>query len=89
MRNPSIEIKFKGKYSLDNDKVWDKELKEKLGYDQKNDGIMFITLREFIEYFDNYTICYYRDDFIPYTIPLPDIRPHKSKYFTFKINYES
>ena len=57
LRNPWGEGEWKGKYS-DKSSVWKKELIDYFGYCNKNDGVFWISIEDYMTYFRSTHICY-------------------------------
>lgn len=62
LRNPWGKGEWKGDYS-DKSSLWTSELKNRVGWADKDDGIFFIKFRDFTQNFDGVTICHYRNDY--------------------------
>ena len=62
MRNPWGQGEWKGDWS-DASPKWTDELKSKVGFTDKNDGVFFIAEHDYVENFRATTICMYVDDY--------------------------
>lgn len=65
MRNPwGDENEWNGKYG-DKDSNWTPDLRKEYNNEEsKPDGRFFIPFENFVEFFDQFAICLYRDDYI-------------------------
>lgn len=68
LRNPWGKGEWNGEYS-DKSDVWTEELKEKLGWNDEDDGIFFIKVEDFIQNFRNVAICHYRENYTLSSFP--------------------
>jgi hypothetical protein len=57
IRNPWGEMEWKGDYS-DKSRLWTPELKEKFGWTDIDDGAFWMSIEDFIHYYDITSICY-------------------------------
>lgn len=65
-RNPWGQGEWKGAFSDDDDENWTPELREKYGVEKnasKEDGRFFIPYEDFLVWFNQYSICYYEDNY--------------------------
>jgi calpain-15 len=62
LRNPWGSGEWTGDYS-DSSSKWTPSLKQQLGWSNKDDGIFFMPVRDFINEFETAAICHYRDDY--------------------------
>jgi hypothetical protein len=70
IRNPWGSFEFAGKYGDDSD-LWTPSLKAQVGFVQNNDdGLFFMTLGEFTQYFTRITICFYKANYQILTLPV-------------------
>ena len=58
IRNPWGQIEWKGDWS-DTSKKWTKELKKELGIVVCDDGVFWISLKDFMKYFYFFFLCKY------------------------------
>lgn len=66
MRNPwGDHNEWNGKYGDDDTENWTPSLRKKHNMEvTKDDGRFFMPFENFVEYFDQFAICLYRDDYI-------------------------
>lgn len=57
LRNPWGQTEFKGAWNDQDDEHWTPALKKKLNVQDKDDGIFFMPLLDYIKYFDHTCIC--------------------------------
>jgi len=70
IRNPWGSFEFAGKYG-DDSELWTNTLKEKVGFSyDSDDGLFFMTLDEFRQYFTRITICFYKSGYQILTLPV-------------------
>lgn len=63
LRNPWGSSEWKGEWS-DYDTKWkDPALRKLLDHEITDDGSFFMTWRDFLQYYGDFQICYYNDDF--------------------------
>lgn len=63
IKNPWGRGEWKGTWN-DNYSLWTPELRENLGMQKsENDGVFCMELEDFLKYFNDYQICYYKDSF--------------------------
>ncbi|HAO22905.1 MAG TPA: hypothetical protein DCQ37_22125, partial [Desulfobacteraceae bacterium] len=60
LRNPWGKGEWKGAWS-DDSPEWTPKLKEELGFKAADDGMFHIGLKDFLEYFYDYQICYFNE----------------------------
>ncbi|KAL4474670.1 hypothetical protein ABPG72_002263 [Tetrahymena utriculariae] len=84
LRNPWGKKEWKGDWS-DESPIWTPELKDKLRVTQKQDGIFYMSLQDFYQYFTQITICYYHDFFKYSIIKVLESDGKHSQYFTIQI----
>jgi len=61
LRNPWGQTEWNGAWS-DHSGFWTPELKKRLGWENRDDGIFFMAYEDFLKYFDDIQICYVRDN---------------------------
>jgi len=57
LRNPWGQTEFQGDWNDEDDLHWTPALRQKLGCEQKDDGIFFMPLLDYVKYFDHTCIC--------------------------------
>ena len=57
IRNPWGDTEWKGNWS-DNSQLWNDELRSKFNYVNTDDGAFWMSLEDFVKYFDSTTICH-------------------------------
>jgi hypothetical protein len=62
LRNPWGSGEWTGDYS-DSSSKWTPSLKRQLGWSNKDDGIFFMPVRDFMNEFETAAICHYRDNY--------------------------
>ena len=67
LRNPWGHKEWLGKWS-DNDESWTDELRQRLGWEEKNDGVFFMCVEDYLSYFRTTVICKLHEDFISNSI---------------------
>ncbi|CAI2386063.1 unnamed protein product [Moneuplotes crassus] len=67
MRNPWGHKEWLGKWS-DNDESWTDELRETLGCQEKNDGVFFMCVEDYLSYFRTTVICKGHENFVSHSI---------------------
>lgn len=87
MRNPwGDSNEWTGKYG-DDDENWTESLREKYdNVESKDDGRFFIPFENFVNYFDQFAICLYRDD---YTMSCFDEELESEYLGCYKFNVET
>lgn len=61
LRNPWGFEEWKGEWSDKDTKNWTTELKKKMNYEAKDDGVFFIDFENYLDYYYTTTICKYQD----------------------------
>lgn len=84
LRNPWGSGEWTGDYS-DNSSKWTPQLKKMLEWSEADDGIFFMKVEDFMEYFENVAICHYRDDY--FLSSLKDFNP-KNTFACYQMNIE-
>ena len=67
LRNPWGRTEWKGKWSPKSD-AWTKELKAAFKFDYQP-GAFWISVEDFVKYFDAMTICYFRENWEYSSVP--------------------
>ena len=70
LRNPWGKGEWKGDWS-DESPLWTPQLKSQLNLNDDDDGIFFMTFKEWQKYFHDFDVCYYHDNYL-----------HSAKKFT-------
>lgn len=60
LRNPWGFEEWKGAWSDHDDKNWTEEIRHKLGFEAKDDGVFYIEFNDYLRNFYNTTICKYQ-----------------------------
>lgn len=68
LRNPWGRGEWNGAYS-DKSDVWTEDLKRQLGWKDRNDGIFYMRVQDFVNEFRNISICHYREDYTLSSFP--------------------
>jgi len=64
IRNPwGDSMEWNGDFS-DNSNLWTESLKKEVGFQKLNDGTFWIKFEDFIKYYNDIVIVYYKDDYI-------------------------
>lgn len=61
IRNPYGRVEWKGDWG-DKSSKWTVSTREQVNCEDKEDGIFFISFKDFVKFFATTTICYYIDD---------------------------
>lgn len=62
LRNPWGSGEWKGDWS-DSSYKWNDELRNLLSYKDSDDGVFFMSYKDFLRYFSDIQICYYHEDY--------------------------
>jgi len=84
LRNPWGKFEWKGDFG-DNSKLWTKEMKEKIGYSNVDDGQFCMKIEDFKKCFSFCSIGMYHDGW-QYTYLEAESKAHHGEYFKFKID---
>ena len=93
LRNPwADKDKWKGKWSF-SDSIWNEHpnLKKRLDYQTKSSGVVYMEMEDFFKYFEEYDVCFVRDDYTYSYSQFPsgrdpmiiNIEIKKEGYYTF------
>jgi calpain-15 len=63
LRNPWGHKEWQGRWS-DNSDTWTDELKKKVGCEEKNDGVFFMCVEDYLSYFRTTVICKLHEDYV-------------------------
>ena len=85
LRNPWGRGEWKGEWS-DQDERWTPELLEELGVTGTDDGIFFMAVDAFLEYFNDFQVCKYYDDYSYSAIRVVNELKTKPVYLSFDIS---
>ena len=83
LRNPWGKGEWNGEWS-DSSPLWTSRVKQELGFTDKDDGIFYMGFQDWLNYFREYQICYYHDNY-EYSAAMFQSNPHEEKYLTFDI----
>jgi len=85
LRNPWGFEEWKGDWSDNDTKNWTDDLKKKLNFESKDDGIFYIDFDSYLQYYYNSTICKYpSDDTYQYFYDVDTCKDHSIFKFNIK-----
>ena len=85
LRNPWGKLEWKGDWS-DDSPLWTEELKKLCGYKKRNDGIFFMAMTDFVNYFSDIAICYYHLNYQYASLRCQQPNRKKSNWCTFQVH---
>lgn len=88
LRNPWGNSEFSGDWS-DNSSQWNDKLKHKLGVNDKDDGVFFMHIDDFIKYFSIFSICKIYPDYHHTNIKINQENTRSPKAFELKVSKDS
>ncbi|EAR93371.2 calpain family cysteine protease (macronuclear) [Tetrahymena thermophila SB210] len=87
LRNPWANQEWKGDWS-DDSPCWTPELRDQLRVKNVDDGIFYMSVKDFMKYFDDVCICYYHDDYQYNSIRINNSTAKRSAYTRLRIEKE-
>ena len=84
LRNPWGEGEWTGDFS-DSSSLWTESLKQAVGYEDSNNGMFFMTLGDFRNYYDDYSIHHCQDNW-SYSCVEQKSEPKHANYYKFSVD---
>ncbi len=84
MRNPWGRGEWKGDF-CDSSTLWTQSLKTIVGWEEADDGVFFMTLKDFKNHFRTYTVHHYQDSW-QYSYLEQKSGPKHANYYKFSVN---
>jgi len=84
LRNPWGELEWKGDFS-DSSALWTDSLKKALEYEDSDNGMFYMALKDFRSYYDGYTLHHFSDSW-HYSFVEQKSDPKHSSYYKFSVD---
>lgn len=84
IRNPWGEFEWKGDFS-DSSPLWTNSLKKAVEYENSDNGMFYMALKDFRGYYDTYTVHHFSDNW-HYSFVKQKSEPRQSNYYKFHVD---